>query len=281
MSLKTVVYTSDKKTNLFKELKEIYSDIKRSNFLAIQMAKRDIQAQYRQSYLGLVWMFLPVIVNSLVWIFLNSSGAVNIESPNGVPYALYVILGTTIWTVFVESLQLPINSINAGKGIISKINFPKEALIVSGYYKFLFNLILKIGIAIVFIFIFGAIPNVSIVFFPLLLFIISLFGSAIGVILAPIGLLYTDISRMITMGTQFLMYVTPVVYMVPKLGWSNFIFKINPLTYLINDTRNSLIGLPVESIGYSLIIGAFSLVVFLIGLVFLRKSINILIEKIS
>lgn len=281
MELKTTIYTSEKKNNLFKELKEIFTDIKKSNFLATQMAKRDIQAQYRQSYLGLVWAFLPIIVNSMVWLFLNSSGVVNIESPSGIPYTLYVVLGSTIWTVFVESLQLPINSVNAGKGIISKINFPKEALLVSGYYKFAFNLILKLIVAFIFIFIFGAMPNVSILYFPLLLIILTLFGAAIGVILAPIGLLYSDVSRIITMGTQFLMYVTPVVYMVPKIGWSRIIFNLNPLTYLINDTRNSLIGLPVDNLGFNLLIGILSLMFFLIGLVVLRKSMNILIEKIS
>jgi len=281
MELNTVIYTSDKKTNILKELKEIFKDIKSSNFLATQIAKRDLQAQYRQSYLGLIWAFLPVIVNSLVWIFLNSSGAINVSAPSGIPYPLYVIIGTTIWTIFIESLQMPINSINEGKGIISKINFPKEALLMSGYYKFFFNLVLKLIVIIVFLIIFQVIPNTSFVYFPLYLLIIMVFGSAIGIMLAPIGLLYSDISRIITMGSQFLMYVTPVVYMVPEKGWSKLVFELNPLTYLITDTRNTLIGLEVNHIVLCCSIGIISFTVFLIGLVFLRKSMNILIEKIS
>lgn len=281
MGLKTVVYTSDKKTNIFKELNEIFKDIKSSNFLATQMAKRDLQAQYRQSYLGLVWAFLPIIVNSLVWIFLNSSGAINVNAPSGIPYPLYVIIGTTIWTIFIESLQMPINSINGGKSIISKINFPKEALLISGYYKFFFNLILKIIVIIAFLIIFQVSPNASFIYFPIYLIIMMAFGSAIGIILAPIGLLYTDISRMITMGSQFLMYVTPVVYMVPESGWSKLLFELNPLTYLITDTRNTLVGMEINYLLLSGSIGFFSILIFLFGLVFLRKSINILIEKIS
>lgn len=279
--MKTIVYTSDKKSNFFTELKNIFIDIRKSNFLAFQMAKRDIQAQYRQSILGIFWALVPIIINSVIWIFLNSSGTVNINSPSGIPYNLYVIIGTTIWSVFVDSLQSPINSINSGKSIISKINFPKEALLVSGIYKNCFNLILKLLAIAAFLLYFGVFPNFEIIYFPFYLFVITLLGTAIGVVLAPIGLLYSDVGRIITYGTQFLMYVTPVVYMVPKIGWTKFIFDINPLTYLINDSRNSLVGMEINHFGLSFILMIICLVIMLFGLVLLRKSMNIIIEKIS
>ncbi|QCX53440.1 ABC transporter permease [Elizabethkingia sp. JS20170427COW] len=245
------------------------------------MAKRDIQAQYRQSFLGLIWAFIPIIINSVVWIFLNSSGAVNVTSPEGIPYSLYVVIGTTIWSIFVESLQSPINSINSGRGIISKINFPKEALLVSGLYKLGFNLALKIVVIFGFLLLFGITPTSTLIYFPFYLLVITIFSMAIGVLLTPMGLLYTDIGRMITMGAQFLMYVTPVVYMMPKVGTLKFIFEINPLTYLINDARNSLTGAPVQDIVFAIILLMISFLVLSIGLVILRKSMNILIEKIS
>ena len=64
MSLKTVVYSSDKKTHFLKELKNIFKDISNSHFLAFQMAKRDIQAQYRQSYLGIFWHLLQLLLTN-------------------------------------------------------------------------------------------------------------------------------------------------------------------------------------------------------------------------
>ena len=141
--MKTVVYTSDKKTHFFQELKSIWRDIKSSNFLAYQMTKRDIQSQHRQSLLGFFWILAPVIINSLVWLFLNGAGVVKVNTPDGTPYPVFVILGTTIWSIFAEAIQSPIISVNAGKSIISKINFPKEALLMKGFYTSLFNLIIK------------------------------------------------------------------------------------------------------------------------------------------
>lgn len=281
MELKTVIYTANKRTHFFKELSTIFRDIRDSNFLAIQTAKRDIQAQYRQSFLGLLWALIPIIINSVIWIFLNSSGAISIKSPDNIPYNLYVIIGTTIWSVFVDGLQGPINSINTSKSIISKINFPKEALIISGIYKLAFNLVLKILVIVCFLFFFKVSPNESILYFPLYLIVITLFSTSLGVLVAPIGLLYNDIGRIITMGTQLLMYITPVVYLMPKDGISCLIFELNPLTYLITDCRNSLTGAPVQNFITTLIILGISCFILCFALVFLRKSMNILIEKIS
>ncbi|MFV0162083.1 ABC transporter permease [Empedobacter falsenii] len=280
MSLKTVVYSSDKKTHFVKELKNIFKDISKSHFLAYQMAKRDIQAQYRQSYLGIFWAFAPVLINSLVWLFLNGSGVVTVQGVN-MPYPLFVIIGTTLWSVFADTVQSPMVSVNAGKSIMSKINFPKEALLMAGMYKIFFNLGLKLILLIVFLLYFGIKPDINFLYFPFFLMVLLVFSFSLGLIITPIGLIYTDISKIINTGISFLMYLTPVVYAMPKDGFFGLLFKLNPLTYLINDTRNSITNQPIESMFYNLIILFISILIGIIGLVIFRKSMPIIIEKIS
>ncbi|MFC3160381.1 lipopolysaccharide transport system permease protein [Chryseobacterium arachidis] len=279
--MKTVVYTSDKKTHFFQELKFIYRDIKSSNFLAYQMTKRDIQSQHRQSLLGFFWILAPVIVNSLIWLFLNGSGVVSVNSPGGIPYPVFVILGTTIWNIFAEALQSPINSVNAGRAIISKINFPKEALLMKGLYTTFFNLTIKMIPAVAILIIYQIAPSWSLLLFPFYIIALTVFAFTIGLIITPLGLIYTDISKVLTTGIPFLMYLTPVVYAVPKMGIFKFLFKLNPLTYIINDTRNTLVGMEAQSLLFTVILTAISLIVLLIGLVIFRKSMPIVIEKIA
>lgn len=280
MSLKTVVYSSDKNTHFLKELKNIYKDISNSQFLAYQMAKRDIQAQYRQSYLGVFWAFAPVIINSLVWLFLNGSGVVSVQGVS-IPYPLFVVIGTTLWSVFADTIQSPMVSVNAGKGIMSKINFPKEALLMAGMYKIFFNLGLKLILLVGFLFYFGIKPDINFFFFPFFLITLLIFSFSLGLLITPIGLIYTDIAKIINTGISFLMYLTPVVYAMPKDGFFGLLFKLNPLTYLINDIRNSITNQPIDSMFYNLIILFISILVGVIGLVIFRKSMPIIIEKIS
>lgn len=279
--MKTVVYTSDKKTHFFQELKSISRDIKSSNFLAYQMTKRDLQSQHRQSLLGFFWILAPVIINSMIWLFLNGSGVVNVNIPGGIPYPVFVILGTTIWNIFAEAVQSPINSVNAGRAIISKINFPKEALLMKGLYTTFFNLAIKMVPAVAILIAYQVAPSWSLLLFPFYIIALTIFAFAIGLILTPLGLIYTDISKLLITGIPLLMYLTPVVYAVPRSGVFKFLFNLNPLTYIINDTRNTLIGAAPQSLMFTVVLTAVSLIVLLIGLVIFRKSMPIVIEKIA
>lgn len=279
--MKTKVYTSDKQTHFFKELREIFKDIKDSHFLAYQMTKRDIQAQHRQSVLGFFWALFPVIINSLIWLFLNSSGVVDVNVPDGIPYPVFVIIGTTIWNVFSEALLSPITSVNAGRGIMAKINFHKEALLMSGIYKILFNLGIKMIPIVAVMLFYKVVPSWSFLLFPLYLIAILFFAFAIGLLITPLGLIYTDISRAITTGIPFVMYITPVVYAAPRSGIFKYLFDLNPLTYLITDTRKTLIGLPVDHIIFTIGLLILSFFSILIGLVIFRKSLPIVVEKIG
>jgi lipopolysaccharide transport system permease protein len=280
-TLKTVVYTSDKKTHFFQELKAICRDIKSSNFLAYQMTKRDIQSQHRQSLLGFFWILAPVIINSLIWLFLNGSGVVNVNTPGGIPYPVFVILGTTFWNIFAETIQSPITSVNSGRAIISKINFPKEALLMKGLYTSFFNLAIKMIPVIAILLVYQVVPSWNLLLFPFYIIALTIFAFAIGLIMTPLGLIYTDISKVLITGIPFLMYITPVVYAAPSVGIFKVLFNLNPLTYLINDTRNTLVGVETESLLFTIILTAISFIILLIGLVIFRKSMPIVIEKIA
>lgn len=279
--MKTTVYTSDKQTHFFKELKEIAKDIRESHFLAYQMTKRDIQSQNRQSILGFFWILFPVIINSFIWLFLNGSGVVSVNAPEGIPYPVFVIVGTTLWNIFAEAIQSPIISVNAGRGIMSKINFPKEALLMAGVYKIIFNTAIKLIPIIAVLIYFQVVPSWSLLLFPFYLAVMVIFALALGLLITPIGLIYTDISKGINTIIPFLMYVTPVVYAAPRSGIFKYFFEINPITYLLTDARYTLVGMPVQYFYFTLILLVVSLVVLLIGLVIFRKSMPIVIEKIG
>src|SRR5210317_660039 len=167
----------------------------RSRFLARQLAVRDVKAQYRQSFLGILWAFATPITTAFVWIFLNSSGTIRLTD-TGIPYPVYAFTGTLLWSIMTESINSPINATNSARSILSKINFPKEALIVSGIYKLLFNSSIKILLLLVFLPVFGVGFHSSILFFPFAILGAVLFGTTLGLFLTPMGMLYKDISRM-------------------------------------------------------------------------------------
>ncbi|MDR7208971.1 ABC transporter permease [Flavobacterium piscis] len=280
MELKTTVYQKENNSNTVKLLKESFNDMVISRFLAKQLAVRDIKAQYRQSYLGVIWAFITPLTTALVWVVLNKSGTISVTD-TGIPYPVYVFSGTLLWSIITESINAPMMNTNAAKGILSKINFPKEALIVSGVYKLLLSSLMKIALLMFFLFAYGVGFHSSILLFPLAFLGVIFFGTTIGLFLTPLGMLYNDIGKIITMGLSFLMYATPVVYAIPKTGFLKTIMEINPLTPLILTSRDLLMGQNSQYTMYYLVIMIACVPLFFFGLIFYRISIPIIVERMS
>lgn len=280
MKLQTRIYQKENNKSLGLHLKESLQDIWDSRFLSKQLAKRDIQAQYRQSYFGVIWAFVTPLATAAVWIFLNLTGTVRVTD-TGIPYAVYAFSGTLIWSMVTEAIQTPTRSTNSAKGLMNKINFPKEALVVSGIYKLLFNSFIKIILLLVFVFLFGLGFHWSLLLLPLAIAGALLFGTAIGLLITPIGMLYTDVSRIISMGLSFLMYITPVVYAIPKSGLMRKFMELNPFTPIILTTRDLVTGAQPQFLLYYLGLMLVFIPVFFIALLVYRISIPIIVERLS
>ncbi len=278
--METRIYESSKKYSLIRIIGASFNGFKNSRFLARQLATRDLRAQYRQSFLGFFWAFAPILINAAVWIVLRGTGTVQLaETP--ISYPLYVVVGTTLWTIFTECLSAPILAVNGNKSIITKINFDKEALITLSIIKVSVNSLIKFSLVIALLLYYSPAISSSLLFFVPLFLLSVLFFLSIGVLLTPIGVLYQDIGRAIPMTMQVLMYVTPVVYMMPESGWMRTIMTYNPLTYIVTDIRNTLTGLPVEHWSVHIGIGVTGLLLALLALVVYRISVPIITERMS
>lgn len=278
MELQTRVYQKENNLSFVKHIKESLGDIYNSRFLARQLAERDIKAQYRQSYLGIIWAFITPLATSAVWIFLTLSGTIQVTE-TGIPYPLFVFSGTLIWSIVTEAIGSPTKSTNGARGIMNKINFPKEALIISGLYKLLFNSSVKIFLLMVFLFLFGVGFHWSLLLLPFGIFGLLLFGTTIGLFITPISMLYNDVGKIISMSLNFVMYITPVVYAIPSEGIMRQLMEINPLTSLVVTTRDMLTGSSPEFLYYYIAVLALCIPLFFVGLLVYRVSIPIIVER--
>lgn len=280
MPLETRIYQKENTTRIGQLLRDSLRDMYSSRFLAKQLAIRDISAQYRQSYLGIFWAFITPLTTAFVWVFLNMTGTIRLTD-TGIAYPVYAFAGTLLWSILNESINSPMSSTKSAGGILSKINFPKEALLVSGIYKLLFNSAIKIALLLVFLVVFGIGFHSSLLLFPFAFLGVILFGTTIGLFITPIGMLYNDIAKIISLGLSFLMYITPVVYAIPKEGIMKTFMELNPLTPLILTTRDLIVGLEPQYLTYYFALIVVCLPLLCIGLVFYRISIPIIVERMS
>lgn len=258
----------------------MWKDLMESRSLASRLTIRDFKAQYRQSALGVLWAFLTPILNTLVWIILQGSGVVKI-SDTGIPFVAYVFSGTMLWAIFTESLSAPLLNTQQSKSILSKINFPREALLLSALNKVLINTLIRMVLIILALLLFGVYPGWNLLLMPVFVLAMIMTGFTLGLLITPVGMLYTDVGRAIPLLMPFLMYFCPVIYRIPETGTLASLIRLNPLTPLVVNCRNTLTGEALEQIPYMVIISAIMAVLLLLGWFFYRFSIPIIVERSS
>ena len=259
---------------------QMFLDLLDSRELAWQLAVRDIRAQYRQTALGLLWVFILPLAHTLTWIFLSRSGIVTISN-TALPYPVFVFTGTMLWTIFMDAVNAPLQQTNAAKPMLAKINFQREALVVSGIYQTLFNGAIKIIVLLSALILLGIHSGWTLIWFPLGILSLVLAGTALGLLLTPVGVLYTDIGKTLPLLMQFLMYLTPVVFPMPTTGWSATLFTLNPMTPLILSTRDWLTGFTPEYLAYFFLVNGIVMVLLLLVWIAYRAAMPILIERMS
>jgi lipopolysaccharide transport system permease protein len=239
-----------------------------------------ISAQYRQTLLGFLWALIIPLANTVVWIFLSSSGIVRVNDTE-LPYPVYVFVGTMLWAIFMDAMNAPLQITTVAKPMLAKINFARESLVLAGIYQTLFNAAIKVALILAALVFMGIQPGWSLLLFPFGILSLILVGTAIGLVLTPVGILYTDVGRAMPLLTQFLMYVTPVVFPMPKAGWTAMLFQFNPLTPLILTSRDWITGQPSTTLGYFLAVNLATLALLLVFWAIYRLAMPILIERMS
>ncbi len=219
----------------------IVSNFAKSRNLAWRMLVRDTSAQYRQSLLGYLWLLLPPVATVLVWVFLNKQNLVSINTGK-VPYPLFVMTGTVLWTAFNSSVMAMQGIMGGAGGALSKVNFPHEALILAAFGKSLLDSLPPVLLLLPVILFYGGRFTPQMLLFPVGFLTAMLLGSALGLLFAPIGALYGDVGRGIQFALRFGFFVTPVVYPLPPSGLTRTLMLWNPVTAPLVTSRAWLTG---------------------------------------
>lgn len=277
----TVYSAESSNRSLANHLENIISGLPQAHELGFRLFKRNIKALYRQSLLGFAWAIFPPLATAALWIFLRGNNVVIMED-TGVTYPVFVLIGTMLWQVFSDAILAPLAQVTENKIMLSKINIPREGLLLSGVYHLIFNTLIKVLLLVIVFLAYQQTVSISnLILVPVGLFALGLAGFSIGLMLTPLGMLYQDINRGLTILLPFLMYLTPTVYPAPRGGAIGLIMQLNPIATFITQTRNWLTAQPVYDMQFFWIYILLFVLLSLIALVVYRLSMPIIIERIG
>ncbi|MGG6240604.1 ABC transporter permease [Nodosilinea sp. AN01ver1] len=258
----------------------MWRDLLASRELAWRLMVRDISAQYRQAALGIAWAFIPPVAMAVGFTLAKDANVFTVGETD-IPYPAFVMFNTALWQTFVDAATGPVQAVIVAKPMLARVNFPREAIILAKLGEVGFNFGIKL-ILIVGLFLFFRVPvSWTVILAPVALIHLVLLGTLVGILLAPIGVLYQDVSKSLNMIMGFWLFLTPVIYPVPTEGAFGMLVALNPVAPLLVTTRElATTGVLTEVVSFWVVSGL-TLLGLLLTWIGFRIAMPYVVERVT
>lgn len=202
---------------------------------------RDLRVRYSRSVLGYVWTILDPLLMSMIY-FVIFVYVFNRKALGHDPYFLFLIAGLLPWQWFSGVVSESSRSLIQEAQLVRSTNLPREiwvaVVVVSKGIEYLLSLPVLVFFTLFYVLKGQTHLNEWLVLFPLGVVVEFVFLVGLGLILAPVTSLVTDMQRVIRIILRMLFYTTPVIYagnLVPK-PW-DMLTWLNPMTGVLEMMR--------------------------------------------
>jgi len=223
----------------------VYGDLVRYRELFGNLFRRDVQAKYRGSLLGLAWTLANPVLLMAVYLLVFS---VLWKTPFGNEghYALFLLVGLSAWIFFSQSVQSASRSMLDNANLIRKTRFPRQLVPLSIVATHL----LSFGVMILALLIlnFALLPRVrstELLALPIAVLIVA-FTAGLALVIASLNVLFRDLEFLVAALLLPLFFLTPVLYPLsdPQIASRQWVVDLihwgNPLSPAIEALRDPL-----------------------------------------
>lgn len=214
-----------------------------------KLAKNDFKTRYAGSYLGIVWAFVQPVVTVLLYWFVFTvalpSRATTIKGDIEIPYVLWLIAGIVPWFFFSEALTNGTNALLEYNYLVKKVVFKISILPIIKIISAIFVHGFFVLFALILFACYGMYPDLYSlqIFYYSMCMVIFVLG--LSYVTCSIIIFFRDLGQIISIGLQVGIWATPILWNLTTLTASHpklkFIFKLNPMNYIVEGYRNALI----------------------------------------
>ncbi len=262
----------------------VYADLLRYRELFANLFRRDFQAKYKGSVLGVAWSLLNPLV--LLGVYLVVFGLLfqNTSIPH---YPIYLLAGLACWLFFSVSLQTAARSMIDSAELIKKVRFPRQLVAFSMVATQAVTFVVMVAILIVLSLVFVPESRSTVWTVIPLAVLFAGFVAGIALLVACANVLFRDVEHILAAALLPWFFLTPVLWsfdtlpekakehsaLLDLLRWGN------PVAPPISAVRDALWsgGLPrLADVVYLVVAAALALV--LGALVFRKVDDRIAVE---
>jgi lipopolysaccharide transport system permease protein len=209
--------------------------------LLMVLARREISVRYRQAVIGLLWVVLQPLITTAIFttVFVVFARIPNQEES----YPLFAFAGLAVWQYFNRIVGEGGASLIANSALITKVSFPRLIIPLVPPLAAALDCSIAITVLAITALVMGASVSWTVIFAPLVILAVALFGYAIALWIAPVNAVYRDVGIALPAIMQVAMYMSPIVYpasLVPeRIRW---LYELNPIAVMVNAMRWVVLG---------------------------------------
>ena len=240
-----------------------------------QFVKTIFKMRYKGSILGFLWVLLKPFFMFLILFMVFSAVSGQVGNLTSQQYAVYLLSGLIIYTFFQEGITWGMNSIMERAGLIVKINFKREIVVMSALTMALINF----GINLLIIAVIGLVLKIQFSFIGvgyLSLIGLTMFLGMYGIaFFTSIWMVYVrDLAHIMELVLQLMFYASAVFFpiaMIPEKY--QFIVRYNPIAIYIQAVREALINQNIMNVKFVLGSLGMAIILVLVGNLYFKKNI--------
>jgi ABC-2 type transport system permease protein len=233
------------------------------------LSARDLRVRYATSVLGYLWSVLdPLVMSAIYWfVFTQVFG----RGVGEQPYIVFLITALLPWVWFNASVTDFTRAFNKDARLVRSTAIPRSIwvnrIVLSKGVEFLCSL----PVLVLFAVFAGAQVGWGLLLFPVAIVLQTALLVGLGLIVAPLCVLWGDLERTTRLILRALFYASPIIYGVSDLpGVFGQLAAFNPLAGIFTLYRAGLF--PDQWDGLSVGVGAaISLVVLALGALVFRR----------
>ena len=242
------------------------------------LSTRDLQLRYSTSALGYLWSVLdPLVMSAIYWFVFTQ-----VFHRKGVgedPYIVFLIAGLLPWVWFNISVSDFTGAFRKDARLVRSTAIPRSIWINRTILSKGVEFILSLPVLVLFAIIFGAQVNWGILLFPVAIVMQALLLMGLGLIIAPLCVLYSDLEKTTRLILRAAFYATPIIYGVTDLGQWSVLGSLNPLAGILSVYRVGFF--PDQWNTFAVVISCLEIVLFLIiGGIFFRRIEPVILKEL-
>lgn len=204
------------------------------------IAKYELLADMRDSKLGMFWNFANPAIQVFTYWFVFGY-VFNRKDVDGIPYLLWMLGGIVVWFYISPCITDGCNAVFKKIDVITKMKFPVSILPMTVILQKLFDhFCLMVILVVVFLFS-GIFPDVYWIGLVYYLFCAIVFSFSLSLTTSVLNMLARDTRKLILACMRLLLYLTPVLWDIGRLGEGSRLMKLmqcNPIYYIVQGYRD-------------------------------------------